>query len=94
VLHGALVLPAALAAMVFAFRRRHARQMLLALHVFGLVAVAALYFGDTRLRAPYDGLLVTLAVVTYAGGVRMIRGALAARRAHGEPPPEAHILPK
>ncbi len=79
-LHGALVLPAALAAMIAAFARRHARQMLLALHAWGLFAVAVIYFGDTRLRIPYDGLLVTLAVITYAGGVRMLRARRAARQ--------------
>ena len=66
--------------MALAFRRRHARRMLLALHVFGLFLVAVVYFGDTRLRAPYDGILVTLAVVTYAGGVRRIGRELASRR--------------
>jgi 4-amino-4-deoxy-L-arabinose transferase-like glycosyltransferase len=75
-----LVLPAALVAMIFAFRRRHARQMLLALHVWGLFLVAVVYFGDTRLRAPYDGMLVILAVVTWAAGLRRIREQLASRR--------------
>ena len=56
-LHNLLVLPAALAAMALAFRRRRARAMLLALHVFALMAVAMIYFGDTRLRVPYDGIL-------------------------------------
>jgi hypothetical protein len=79
-LHNVLVMPAALMATAFAFRRRHARQMLLALHVLGLFLVAMVYFGDTRLRAPYDGVLVTLAVVSYAGGGRAIREWLAVRR--------------
>jgi hypothetical protein len=70
--HNVLVLPPALLAMALAFRRRHARTMLLALHVLGLMAVAMLYFGDTRLRAPYDGILLLLAVETYACGVRAL----------------------
>ena len=66
-LHNVLVLPAALVALALAFRAARARVMLLALHVLGLVVVAMVYFGDTRLRVPYDGILVTLAATTYAG---------------------------
>ncbi|MFT3767728.1 MAG: phospholipid carrier-dependent glycosyltransferase [Minicystis sp.] len=72
-LHGIFVLPAAVVALALAFRRRHARVMLLALHVFALLAVAAIYFGDTRLRAPYDGILVVLAAMTYASAYRWAR---------------------
>ncbi len=75
-LHEWLVLPAALVAMALAFRRQRARAMLLALHVFALLAVAVIYFGDARLRAPYDGILVTLAVTTYAGAWRAMRKRL------------------
>jgi hypothetical protein len=66
-LHDVLVLPAALAALALSFRAGRARAMLLALHVLGLVVVAIVYFGDTRLRVPYDGFLVILAATTYAG---------------------------
>ncbi len=66
-LHNVLVLPAALLGVALAFRRRRARAMLLALHVVALMVVAVIYFGDTRLRAPYDGILITLAAATYAG---------------------------
>lgn len=79
--HNLLVLPAALVAMALAFRRRNARIMLVALHVLGLVAVAMVYFGDARLRAPYDGMLILLAVMTYASGYRMIRKRLTGRAA-------------
>lgn len=65
-LHAAFVLPGAILGLAVAFRRRHARGMLAGLHVVGLVVVAVLYFGDTRLRAPYDGVLVLLAVMAYA----------------------------
>jgi 4-amino-4-deoxy-L-arabinose transferase-like glycosyltransferase len=74
--HNLLILPAALVAMGLAFRRRHARTMLLAVHVWALLVVAMVYFGDTRLRAPYDGILITLAAVTYAS----IPGAIRRRR--------------
>ena len=86
-LHNALVLPAALVAMVLAFRRRNARVMLVALHVFGLMAVAMLYFGDTRLRAPYDGMLVLLAVMTCASAYRLLRVRLARRARSSLAPP-------
>jgi hypothetical protein len=64
-LHNALVLGPAAVALVLAFRRRRARSMLLALHVFSVVLTAMLYFGDTRYRTPYDGILVVLAMQTY-----------------------------
>src|SRR5262249_46412705 len=64
-LHDLLVLPPALVMIALAFRRRNARAMLLALHVVGLAMVAVVYFGDTRLRAPYDGVLIVLAVSGY-----------------------------
>jgi hypothetical protein len=75
--HTVLVLPAALWATVQAFRRRHARAMLVALHVLGLMAVAMLFFGDTRLRTPYDGLLIILAASVYTSAVRDVRRPLA-----------------
>jgi hypothetical protein len=81
VLHNLLILPAALVAMVLALRRRNARVMLAALHVYGLMAVAMIYFGDARLRAPYDGVLVLLAMMTYASAYRLIRRRLARRAA-------------
>lgn len=82
-LHTIFVLPAALVAMALAFRRRNARIMLLSVHVLALLGVAVVYFGDTRLRAPYDGILVVLAAMTYASVYRRIR---AARRSAGAPP--------
>jgi hypothetical protein len=70
--HGILIMPPAVLAMVLAFRRRRARWMLLALHVWGLFLTSMLYFGDTRYRAPYDGILILLAVAM----VPEIRGAM------------------
>jgi len=63
--HSAVILPPAAAALLLAFRKRRARSMLLALHVWSLVLTSMLYFGDTRYRAPYDGVLIVLAVVMY-----------------------------
>jgi 4-amino-4-deoxy-L-arabinose transferase-like glycosyltransferase len=78
-LHNALILPAALVAMALSLRRRNARVMLAVLHVVGLVAVAMIYFGDARLRAPYDGVLLVLAVMTYASAYRKLRRWMARR---------------
>ena len=80
-LHDVLVLPAALVAMALAFGRRRARALLLALPILALMGVAMVYFGDTRLRAPYDGLLVTLAAATYASAVGAIRRRTRSKRA-------------
>ena len=74
--HGFFILPAAVPAMLLAFRRRHARWMLLTLHVLSVIAVAVIYFGDTRLRVPYDGLLIVLAMLSYqALGLAVVRGS-------------------
>jgi hypothetical protein len=70
--HAIFLLPPAAAAMLLAFRRRRARSMLVALHVWGLVGMAMLYFGDTRYRAPYDGLIIILAVESYASAFRWL----------------------
>src|SRR5262249_16933203 len=61
--HSIVLLPPAAIAMLLAFRKRRARIMLLALHVWSVVGMAMLYFGDTRYRAPYDGLIIVLAVI-------------------------------
>lgn len=86
--HAILILPGAAIAMFLAFRRRHARTMLIALHVWSQVITAMLYFGDTRYRAPYDGLLVILAIAMYpeiAAFVRRGIERLRARRAQRAP---------
>jgi hypothetical protein len=63
--HNIVLLAPAAVAMLLAFTRRRARSMLLALHVWGVVLMAMLYFGDTRYRTPYDGLIALLALQTY-----------------------------
>jgi hypothetical protein len=75
VLHNALVLGPAAVAVLLAFRRRRARSMLLALHVFSVVLTAMLYFGDTRYRTPYDGILIVLAMQTYVEIGTLLRRA-------------------
>jgi hypothetical protein len=72
-LHNALFLVPAAAALLLGFRRRRARSMLLGLHVWSLVLTAMLYFGDTRYRAPYDGLLIVLAMQGYVEIAALLR---------------------
>jgi hypothetical protein len=63
-----LAVPALLmAALSLVLRRRATGMALVALHVVGLVIVAASIFGDTRLRTPYDPFLVLLAIEAYVG---------------------------
>jgi Dolichyl-phosphate-mannose-protein mannosyltransferase len=71
--HSIVIMPPAALAMFAAFRRRGARAMLLALQVWSLVLTSMLYFGDTRYRVPYDGVLTVLAVATFPGIWRAIR---------------------
>jgi hypothetical protein len=78
--HSIAIMPPAAVAMLLGFRRRRARSMLLALHVWSQVLTAILYFGDTRYRAPYDGLLTILAIGSLVAAVRWLR-SLRGRRA-------------
>lgn len=55
-----------LAAVVLFVRRRATGMALVALHLVGLVIVAASIFGDTRLRTPYDPFILLLAIEAYA----------------------------
>jgi hypothetical protein len=45
---------------------------LVALHLVGLVIVAASIFGDTRLRAPYDPFIILLAIEAYGTGAWLL----------------------
>src|SRR5262249_9163467 len=92
--HNVAFLVPAVAAVLLALRRRRARSMLLACYVWSLVIASMLYFGDTRYRAPYDGLIIVLAMATYidVGGLALrladrirdlVDRILSARRARG-----------
>lgn len=75
----------ALFGVVTVFRRRSvASYGLLALHIIALIITAAIYFGDTRLRAPYDPLFLLLAIEFYVfiglGIVGAVRKLHARRR--------------
>ena len=60
-----LTFPALLAIFTCFWRRTVTRHGVLAVHIWALIVTAAIYFGDTRLRAPYDPMLVLLALETY-----------------------------
>lgn len=61
-----LLLPPLVAAFFLGLRRRFARHGLLGMHLAALCVVAMLYFGDTRLRTPYDAIFIVLAIDIYA----------------------------
>ncbi|HFE46846.1 MAG TPA: phospholipid carrier-dependent glycosyltransferase [Nannocystis exedens] len=61
-----LTLPAILG-MLTIFRRKTAgRHGILAIHLWALLFTAAIFFGDARLRGPYDPFIVILAFEIYA----------------------------
>ena len=57
--------PALLMAFTCFMRRTVTRHGMLSLHIWALIVTAAIYFGDTRLRAPYDPMLILLAIEAY-----------------------------
>lgn len=73
ILHAALILPLAVAAVGLSFRRRRARRFLLALHPLAMLLTAMIYFGDARFRVPYDGILVVLAADLLLSGIAHLR---------------------
>ncbi len=83
--HTALVVFPTMLGVVTLFRRRAvATYGLLAMHVVALVITAAIYFGDVRLRTPYDPLFLLLSIEVYAflaiwvaGAVRRLRAKFA-----------------
>ncbi|MFZ6181595.1 ArnT family glycosyltransferase [Nannocystis pusilla] len=60
-----VTLPVVLGLVTLFMRRTIASYGLIAMHVLALMITAAIYFGDTRLRAPYDPLLLLLALEVY-----------------------------
>jgi hypothetical protein len=68
-------IPAVLAMFIVFVPRRHPKLAWVALHLWAAFAIAALYFGDVRLRTPYDPVLVLLALE----GAAMLGGLTWAR---------------
>jgi hypothetical protein len=82
-------LPAFLGMLVVFRPRAHPKLALVAIHLWAAFIVAAIYFGDVRLRTPYDPFVVLLAfeacAMAIVGVVAMARG----RRRN--PPPAAGV---
>ncbi|MEZ4382740.1 MAG: glycosyltransferase family 39 protein [Nannocystaceae bacterium] len=58
--------PPTLLGLLTIFRRKTAgRQGILAIHIWALIVTAALFFGDARLRCPYDPFIIILALEVY-----------------------------
>ncbi len=79
-----LVVPPLIYGFLRALARRRARELLVAMHIWALVGTAIVYFGDTRYRAPYDGIVFLLVLPVYADLWHLVRAgreAIASRRA-------------
>lgn len=80
-----IAIPAMLTIFTCFWRRTCQRHGLLAIHLWAILVTAAIYFGDTRLRTPYDPMILLLAFECYlfVGGVvfARIREAVRKRRA-------------
>lgn len=79
ILHNIVFMPSVVIAMFVAFQGRFSRHALLAFHLWALVLIAVVYFGDVRYRIPYDGLVIVLAL----DGWRRIGGWFTSRRWRG-----------
>jgi hypothetical protein len=65
--HNLYLMPAALLGLAFPlFPNRYPRQAVVAIGVWGLIAVTVAYIGGIRFRIPYDSLILVLAAQAYA----------------------------
>lgn len=62
----------ALLGLVVLFWRRTVKQGLLAVHFLALLVVSAIYFGEIRIRTPYDYVIMALAFETYSLGLVLL----------------------
>ncbi len=76
-----LVAPAYLLGLVRAFRRRDLGERVLVAHLFGLTVTAMIFFGEVRLRVPYDGILILLTALYATRAVDWFRTRRAPPRA-------------
>jgi hypothetical protein len=80
-----IAIPAVLTIFTCFWRKTCQRHGILAIHIWAILVTAAIYFGDTRLRTPYDPMLILLALECYLflGGLAIgkLRERLAKRRA-------------
>jgi hypothetical protein len=68
-----LMVPALLGLVVLGWRRTVA-QGLLAVHLVALLLVSAIYFGEIRIRTPYDFVIMALAFEVYALALWLLAG--------------------
>lgn len=87
--HAILILPGLAIGVVLLFARRDARLWVLGAQAGGLVFTAMLVFGEARLRAPYDGVLDTLALAGYAAVVPRIVARIRRRKSAPRDAPSA-----
>lgn len=80
--HRAVLMVPALLALGFVFApRRRPKQALVALNLWALLIVAAIWIGGIRFRVPYDPLIVALAAFSYAEAWAWARARWARRAA-------------
>ncbi len=66
-------LPGLIAALALAWKRERARELCLVAQLLGLFFTAILFFGEIRLRTPYDGVIAALAFGAYADAIAFFR---------------------
>ncbi len=66
-------LPGLIVALALAWKRERARELCLVAQLFGLFFTAILFFGEIRLRTPYDGVIAVLAFGAYADAIAIFR---------------------
>jgi K+-sensing histidine kinase KdpD len=80
-----IAIPAMLTVFTCFWKRTCQTHGILALHIWAILITAAIYFGDTRLRTPYDPMILLLAFECYlfVGGLVFVklRDMLRKRRA-------------
>lgn len=75
-----IAIPALLTIFTCFWRRTVTRHGMLALHLWAILVTAAIYFGDTRMRAPYDPMIMLLALEVYLFIGALIVGKLRRRK--------------
>ena len=85
VFHCVAMAPAMFLGWVIALRRRFAPVLALTPHLLGMFLTAVVFFGEARLRLPYDGIIATMAVYAYDLAWPWLRAWRARRRARKQP---------
>jgi hypothetical protein len=71
-LHRNIVAVPALLGLLMLGWRRTVEQGLVAVHLLALLVVSAIYFGEVRIRTPYDYVIMALAFEVYAAGLWLV----------------------